>query len=163
MYGVLRSSTVLTSPWVPHHLTNPSDGAAIDLPDLATVGVSLPASAWFVCVWVFIVSMSLTDDNKVLLSVTSGANDPLVFIWNPNEFFIKQGTYGSSVQLSRATGKWFMVSMGSNNNGVTGGIVATKGSYGQQVNWSPLTPLTLESPASVKAPVGPGDFDVTHM
>lgn len=157
--GETYATKVLTSPWEPHHITSSSDGAAIDIPDLeAATGFTFPVSAWWVVAWIYIISMGV--DTGALLSVTIGSSEPIQFKWSSTDYQFVQGGQSAGGTEARPSNKWFMVIMGSDNHNQIGGLVSTKSLESEKV-WSGT--ISLTSPASLKAPVGVGSFDVKNM
>jgi hypothetical protein len=145
----------LSSPWVPKHVTSSTDGAAIDISDLAAEGITLPVNMWWVMVWIYVVSMEI--ETGTLLSVTIGSNQPLEFKWTGNAATFVKGNQIAAEVGGRPNNQWFMVTMGCDYMSNTGGMVRTRVDS-KAPKWGELTPL--ESPASVRAPVGAGNFDV---
>lgn len=139
-------------------MNSPNDGAAIDIPDLAAAGIQLPSNYWMIITWIYIISMQL--DTGALLSVTIGNTPPLQFKWSATDFTFVQGSQSASQAEARPDNKWFMVVMGSNMDNQTGGSVYTRDATVRTKTWAASTVLT--TPASLKAPVGAGNFNVRH-
>jgi len=156
MGSVIRK--VLTSPWEPALVNSPNDGAAIDIPDLAAAGIQLPTNYWMIIAWIYIISMQL--DTGALLSVTIDNAPPLQFKWSPTDLMFVQGSQSASQAEARPDNKWFMVVMGSNMFDQTGGSVFTRDATVRATTWAGAT--VLKTPASLKAPVGAGNFNVRH-
>jgi hypothetical protein len=154
--GTVVVKKALTSPWVPHHINSSSDGSAIDIPDLAAAGVTLPVTNWFIFAWIYIISMQL--DTGALLSVTIGTSPPLEFKWSSTDYTFVQGSQSSGSPEARISNEWFLVVLGCDKDGNTGGRTIRKGHSSIAKTWAASTPL--QSPASLKAPVGVGNFEV---
>lgn len=157
--GTVFVKKALTSPWVPHHINSSSDGSAIDIPDLAAAGVTLPVTRWFIFAWIYIISMQL--DTGALLSVTIGTSPPLEFKWSPTDFTFVQGSQSGSGTEARLSNQWFLVVLGCENGSNTGGRITKRSQTSSIRTWTASTPL--QSPASLKAPVGVGNFEVMFI
>jgi hypothetical protein len=150
----------LTSPWTPILVAGSNAGAAVDIPNLGAIGVPLPASAWWVFVWILVISIEF--DTGALLSVTSGTNQPLNFKWSSSGYaFYLQGSAEFGESIARPNNQWFMVTMGTDSSGNTGGKIRLKGNTSYMRYFG--ANVQLVSPAAVRAPVGTGNFNVSNM
>lgn len=157
--GTVFMKKVLTSPWVPDHINSSSDGAAIDIPDLTAAGISLPTTNWFIFAWIYIISLQV--DTGALLSVTIGTSPPLEFKWSSTDFAFVQGSQLGSGTEPRLGNEWFLVVLGCDKNGNAGGRLIKRNQSSSVRTW--LAPTPLQSPTSLKAPIGVGVFEVRHM
>lgn len=148
---------VLTSPWEPAVVSSSNDGAAIDIPDLAAAGIQLPSNLWMIVAWIYIITMEL--DTGALLSVTIDNTPLLQFKWSATDLTFVLGSESDSQAKARPDNKWFMVVMGCTGS-KTGGYVFTRDATAKTKIWAAET--TLTTPASLKAPVGAGNFNVRH-
>lgn len=154
----MTSLKVLTSPWQPVLVDSNIDGAAVDIPDLAAVGVTTPTYIWMIYVWVYIISMEI--DTGALLSLTIGSAEPIELRWSPTQLTIAQGSEDiRSTELVRDLGQWVMLSFDNSNDST----YATVWKRGLPQEYAFLgTSYNLEFPVHLKAPVGVGHFKVTY-
>ena len=155
----MTTRTLLTSPWTPIIINSNLDGAAVDIPDLATVGVTTPFYRWMICTWIFIISIQI--DTGALLSIKHGAKDRLELRWSPTHITMVQGVATRTVAKSRIEGKWVMLTLEQNNAAESATTLWEKGI--SEFILSLTVSSDFQAPVYVKAPVGVGNFQVIFI
>ena len=148
---------VLTSPWQPIIIDSNLDGAAVDIPDLATVGITSLINNWMFCFWIFIISMEI--DTGALLSIKFGTAKPVELQWSPTELIIAQGYNIQPTALSRVTEQWVLLTLYGDSN-----IYASTWTKGQAEKYAHFSQYqSMEFPAYLKVPVGVGQFKIRYI
>jgi hypothetical protein len=157
----LTTWKVLTSPWQPILIDNNIDGAAIDIPDLATVGITTPSMAWEICAWIFIISMEF--DTGALLSLKFGTAEPFELRWSPTHLIVAQGATVVPTPFARVTEQWVMVFLQELPDHANVYVLGWLRGVPSPAVMQLTTPGAMTFPAYLKAPVGVGHFKVTYI